>query len=192
MTEDVLTALFDLDGSLANYTKSLYEQLTLLRGPTENPADDYNDKLPHIAARQNLIKNTPGFWLNLEKIEAGFKVLELVKQVGFAQHVLTRAPKNSINAWSEKAKWCEKNLEGIDVTITRGSKGLTYGRVLFDDWPPYMLEWLQHRPRGLGIMLSQPWNKGFNHPNVFMVDQDNLDKSLVELLPVLHVAYKRK
>ena len=185
-------ALIDLDGSVVNYTKKLHSELSLVRGPNENPADDFNDSLPHILARQNLIKNTPGFWLNLEKIEAGFAVFNLIKDVGYKQHVLTRAPRNSIIAWSEKAQWCQNHLPNVDVTITKGSKGLTYGRVLFDDWPPYMLEWLQHRPRGLGIMLSQPWNKGFNHPNVFIVDQNNLEESLAKLLPILKLNFNRK
>lgn len=190
--EDPRIALFDLDGSLANYVKKLYKELELLRGPNESTADDYNDNLPHIAARQLLIKNTPGFWLNLERIEAGFKVFDLVKSVGYKQHVLTRAPRVGINAWSEKAQWCEINLPNVDVTVTKGSKGLTYGRVLFDDWPPYMLDWLQHRPRGLGIMLSQPWNVGFTHPNVIIIDQNNLEDSLDKLLPLLISNFNRK
>ena len=53
---------------------------------------------------------------------------------------------------------------------------MVYGRVLFDDWPPYFEKWLAVRPRGLVVCLAHPWNAAFakggpkEHPNVVRYD----------------------
>lgn len=39
----------------------------------------------------------------------------------------------------------------------------------------HMLKWLEHRPRGLGIMPVTLGNKNFKHPNVIMYD-NNLEE----------------
>ncbi len=49
-----------------------------------------------------------------------------------------------------------------------------YGKMLTDDWPNYMIRWLEWRPRGLGIMPAQKWNEGFEHSNVVRYDGTNL------------------
>ena len=55
-----------------------------------------------------------------------------------------------------------------DVTVTH-DKGLVYGKVLFDDYPPYIERWLEHRPRGKVLMLETPYNRSFSHPNVLPI-----------------------
>jgi hypothetical protein len=52
-------------------------------------------------------------------------------------------------------------------------KGRVYGRVLYDDYPDYMLKWLKNRPRGLGIMPVTQANKNFTHPQVVRYDGTN-------------------
>jgi hypothetical protein len=61
------------------------------------------------------------------------------------------------------------------VTITH-DKGLVYGAVLVDDWPDYILKWLEHRPRGLVIMPAHDHNAGFTHHNVVRYDGTNIDE----------------
>jgi len=53
----------------------------------------------------------------------------------------------------------------VQVTLTE-DKGLVYGKVLVDDWPPYIERWLTWRPRGLVIMPARRWNATFTHPQV--------------------------
>lgn len=68
----------------------------------------------------------------------------------------------------EKVEWCHKNLpmeKGISVSLVE-NKGLVYGRVLVDDYPPYVESWLKWRPRGLVIMPAHDHNVSFSHPNV--------------------------
>ena len=54
----------------------------------------------------------------------------------------------------------------MEIDIVGKSKGGVYGRVLVDDWPGYVEDWLAHRPRGLAIMPAHPYNEDFKHPNV--------------------------
>ena len=113
-------------------------------------------------------------------IEAGFEVFNMLGEVGFERHVLTKGPYNTTSAWSEKVEWCRREFPDVAVTITE-DKGLVYGRVLFDDWIPYILRWLTWRPRGLAVMLDWPHNRTikeedgrevpFEHPNVFRYRQ---------------------
>ena len=89
--------------------------------------------------------------------------------------MLTKGPLSSPNAWSEKVEWCKEHLPDADVTISQ-NKALVYGRVLVDDYPPYFLPWLEHRPRGLVVCVAHPWNAEAAHPNVIRYTGENLDE----------------
>ncbi len=152
-------ALFDLDGTLADFDYAMRAQLELVRHPTEDPKLDetaYED-VPHVHARRHLIKNQPGFWRNLRPIHAGFQILEETRALGFHHNVLSKSPHKIPHAAGEKIEWCKKHLEGMPITLSE-DKGIVYGRVLVDDWPEYVGRWLQHRPRGYVIAVAQPWN----------------------------------
>ena len=169
-TENI--ALFDMDGSLADYDGAMLEALEELRSGGESPLSRETlwagKELPHLAARMRLVKRQPGWWLNLRPIAEGFAVLEWCRRLGFDVHILTKGPKRHSNAWDEKVQWCQKHIgEDADIHVT-SDKGLVYGKMLYDDYPDYMLRWLRHRPRGLGIMPVTPTNKDFSHPNVVM------------------------
>ena len=161
--------LVDLDGTLVNFDAAMVAQLNELASPDETQIsfeNAYDESKPWIKARRELIKNQPGFWKNLPNIPDGFHVLNLMKEVGFQLHVLTKGPYKNSAAWSEKFSWVRENLPDTPLTISE-DKGMVYGRVLFDDWPAYINNWLEWRVRGLVIMLDQPWNQGFKHKNVF-------------------------
>jgi len=64
----------------------------------------------------------------------------------------------------------------------------TYARVLVDDYPPYVLDWLAHRPRGLVIMPAQNYNADVTHPNVIRYDGTNLDR----VIETMTRAFNRK
>lgn len=182
--------LFDLDGSLANFDKSMLNGLAELKSPDEPDILSVQEgyKIPHIKARMELISRQPNWWYELEPIEMGFRVLEVAKSIGFQIHVLTQGPKNKPRAWKEKVEWCQRHLgSDIDIHITR-NKGMVYGRFLYDDYPNYMLRWLEYRPRGLGIMPINNENKNFRHPQVIRWDGTNLD----EVTERLERAYRRK
>ena len=188
MTTDNI-GLFDLDGSLADYDKAALEGLAALKSPDEPAIEDVREAhdIPHIKARIDLISRQPNWFLNLEPIPMGFQVLHLAKEIGFQIHVLTQGPKTKPLAWKEKVEWCQKHLGAeIDIHITR-NKGMVYGKFLYDDFSEYMERWLEHRPRGLGIMPVNRANQDFRHPQVVRWDGTNLE----EVAERLRVAYRR-
>jgi len=181
--------LFDMDGSLANYDKAALEGLAALKSPDEPAVEDVwaASDIPHLKARMDLISRQPNWWLSLEPIPMGFQVLNLAKEIGFQIHVLTQGPKTKPLAWKEKVEWCQKHLgPDIDIHITR-NKGMVYGKFLYDDFCDFMLKWLEHRPRGLGIMPVNKANKDFRHPQVVRWDGSNLE----EVVERLRAAYRR-
>lgn len=185
-------ALFDMDGSLADYAGALAQSLNDLRSPGEQKITLKNlytlEKQTHIRNRMRLIKSQPGWWFDLAPIAEGMRILKLANSVGFVNHILTKGPKKASNAWKEKVDWCQEHInEDIDIHIT-SDKGLVYGKVLYDDYPEYLEKWLKHRPRGLGIMPVTPYNRKFRHPNVVLWDGTNIK----EIRAALKAAFKRE
>jgi len=173
-------ALFDLDGTLADFDKSMRGKLTLIASPEEKFTDvadlfETGTTPDWMEARKAMIKSQPGFWENLERFKLGFDVLEIARELNFINHILTKGPTNTVSAWTEKAIWCRREVPDCLVTVGM-DKGLMYGKMLTDDWPRYMVRWLEWRPRGLGIMPAHRWNDGFSHPNVVRYDGTNLSE----------------
>lgn len=171
-SEDKL-ALFDMDGTLADYEGRLREDLLRLAAPGEPaPKLHWDEGEPWIDARMALIKSQPGWWLGLERLPSGFLMLNLVREVGFSVHVLTKGPRRTSGAWGEKLQWCQRHIDAdVDITITQ-DKGLVYGRCLVDDYVPFMMGWLKNRPRGLGLMPMTEHNRDYNHSNVIKYPMD--------------------
>lgn len=164
-------ALVDMDGTLCDYEGDLYRELKRVLRNDETLTNTGMKRLKEI------IKNQPGFWRALPPIELGMQILEILKEVGFDIHVLTKGPYRTTSAWTEKVEWCREHIPGTPVTITE-NKGMVYGRILVDDWPGYCESWLEWRPRGLVIMPAHPYNEGFaqQHPDrVVRTNGSNLD-----------------
>lgn len=162
-------ALIDMDGTLSDYIGSLTRELSLLMGPNEGLPVDLRKaerECEWFARRMDLIKEQAGFWRNLKPIKRGFAVYDLLGELGYRRMVLTKGPRKSVNAWTEKVQWCREHIPEADITITH-DKGLVYGKVLFDDWPPYIERWLEYRPRGKVIMPHHDWNATWEHDQVF-------------------------
>lgn len=171
-------ALFDMDGTLADFDGAMREKLALLESPDEQQVDvaalfETGTTPDWLEARKALIKKQPGFWKCLKRFPLGFDVLEIARELKFINHILTKGPRKTTSAWTEKVKWCAREVPDCLVTIGQ-DKGLLYGKMLTDDWPKYMIRWLEWRPRGLGIMPAQKWNEDFTHPNVVRYDGTNL------------------
>ncbi len=195
--EEDRIALIDLDGTIADYDSEMVAQMALLRSPGEAEVVHrplYDDDVPaYITARRKLIQRVPGFWRNLKPLALGYEVIDEMRQLQFQLHVLSKGPKSSPNAWTEKLEWCKEHLSDAAVTITL-DKSLVYGRVLFDDYPPYFTRWLVNRPRGLVVCIAHPWNEEYasggpkHQPNIIRYDGTDL----IELREALRRAYERK
>jgi hypothetical protein len=157
-------ALFDMDGTLCDYKKSLLEKLEELRSPNEStynsPVTD--DSPLYIIKRADLIRASEEWWENLPRFQLGWDILELAKSFGYRIMILTMGPKRNPASWAGKKRWIEKNLgSDIDVTITR-DKGLTYGKVLVDDSPMDIERWTRKwGKRRKVIMPANPLNIDF-------------------------------
>ena len=182
MEEHVRLALIDLDNTVADLSGSLSVQMLRLQAPGEPPYQDRytGGKEPdYIEQRRKLIMRQPGFWRGLPLLRLGIEIVCVLREEGFALHVLTKGPQNNAGAWGEKLEWARDHLPDAIVTVT-GDKSIAYGRILVDDYPPYFLPWLQHRPRGLAICVAQPHNEQFamrgaeSNPRVFRYDGKNL------------------
>lgn len=170
-------ALFDLDGTLADYEKTLVADLALLASPDEPTFDIFDKDAPAwFNNRIKLIRKSPGWWRNLDKFQLGFEVLEMARNIGFQVQVLTKGPESTPPAWMEKFEWCRANLpKDILVTVTQ-DKSVVYGRVLVDDYPEYVGAWLANRPRGLAIMPAGSCNTIWKHPQAIRYTGNNREE----------------
>lgn len=175
-------ALFDLDGTLADYDGQLLKDLQRIASEHEPPPMLY-EGISYIEARRHVITSQVGWFLNLPKLKLGWDVLEVVREIGYTISILTKGPARKHTAWSEKVEWCNRHLaDYIEGVTIAHDKGMVYGAVLVDDWPEYIERWLAHRPRGLVIMPASKHNAGFSHPSAVCYDGTNLDEVRTRLL----------
>lgn len=185
-------ALVDMDGTIADFDKSMQERLEELRSPDEDPAlaDTRFEEMPHMKARRRLIKAQSGFWRDLPRLEAGFEILAMLDSLKFRCNILTKGPRKATNAWKEKVEWCMEHVDHMPITISE-DKGLVYGKVLVDDWPEYVERWITWRPRGLVIAVAQPWNVDIDKlsPNVIRYTGDLAQQAAIfERLKVIRAS----
>lgn len=192
------TALFDMDNTLFDYEGQIKRDLAKLAAPDDPEITELWDNTPpHIEARIELIKSVPGWWLNLPKFEPGWVIYRMAKDAGFKCHILTKGPGSKPHAWAEKVSCIHKHFGrdvGIDIVMKNGDgkgsdKSDRYGRVLVDDYPPYVLSWLANRPRGLAIMPAHSYNSDVKHPNVIRYTGND---DIPEILDALCAAFIRK
>lgn len=191
-------ALIDMDGTLFDHDGALRRDMMAIASPQEKEflktIENFHDleDQEHYAKRIELIRKQPGWWINLEKLEAGFTILKMIQEIGYCTKILTKGPKiwKNPGAWTEKAI-CIHNHFGdkMNMNIVGRDKGGTYGRVLVDDYPKYIEDWLKHRPRGLVVMPNHSYNKHFEHPNVIRYSGPQ-DDNFIRLY--LQAAYERK
>lgn len=173
-------ALFDMDGTLFDYEGRLIRDLNYLKAPEELELTRENfqkrkeDK--HIFERSKLITHNESWWENLPRLQLGWDVLEIAQELDYRIVIATQGPSFNPHAWSGKKRCIDKNFDSrFDVNITR-DKGLVYGKVFVDDYPPYLSGWLEHRKRGQVIMPANYDNAYFKHPQVLRYDGTNLEE----------------
>jgi len=157
-------ALVDMDDTLADYEAAMASAYNKMIAPGEMTyeeasrtysRDDWPD---YLWNRMDAIKRRPGWWRELPPIEAGFEIVEVLRSMDFDLHIATAGPSSKSQAWAEKLDWAREHIPDASVHVTE-DKSLLYGKVLVDDWPPYAMEWLKHRPRGLVVMPAHHYNK---------------------------------
>lgn len=151
-------ALVDMDETLCDYSGAIATGLAKLRSPDEDPREEENPDPPaYIAARRRLITSAPGFWRNLRPLPLGFQIVQVLAELDFNTHIITKGPSDQPLAWMEKVEWCREHVPEVPLVIAE-DKGLIVGEVLIEDWPPYIARWLQRCTDGLVIVPARPWN----------------------------------
>jgi hypothetical protein len=149
-----------MDGTLCDHTGALMRDLAKLQSPHEPPIKRHDEDEPEWAKeRKRLVRSQKDWWYNLERIELGFDIYKVAREIGFQINILTKGPWTCDGAWSEKVRWVRKHLDDdVKITISE-DKSIVYGRVLVDDYVPYVVGWLNFRPRGLVVMVAQEENE---------------------------------
>lgn len=201
--------LFDMDGTLFAFHQQLLKDLEKLRSPDEPPITDlFDDHKPWLKARMNLIKGRPGWWRDLPPLKLGWDVYHMAQDMGYQTQILTKGPRSNGHnpevfshhavAWAEKVQCIDKHFgHTVPITIVSGNKeeigkakSGVYGRFLVEDYPDYLDGWLEHRPRGLGIIVHNSDNAGYTHPNVVRYDGSTDSARMVR--DALLAAYQRE
>lgn len=165
-------ALFDMDGTLVDFDKGMYEALLPLYSPDEEVLEPpFWDSPEHIRSRIDMIMERDVWWRNLEPIKLGMDFLKEAQKIGYEVHILTQGPHSIGVAWKEKVDWVRTHLGDVDITVTR-NKGLVYGKILVDDYPPYLDKWLKWRNRGLCIIPHNEHNKDYEHEQTLRLSGD--------------------
>lgn len=169
-------ALIDMDGTIADYDGAIRLALNKIASPNDEPIPENIHNAPDwLENRMSLIKSQDGFWRKIPPINVGLEIFFILESLGYVNTILTKGPNKTRTAWTEKTQWCDEHIPGRSIIVVDSDKpethkGLVYGKVLFDDYPPYMEAWLKNRPRGKGIMLDHFYNKDFEHPQVLKID----------------------
>jgi len=159
-------ALFDMDGTLADFAGGLQAVMQPMQSPGEQcdyDSYDQDNEPDFMKARRRAAKNQPGFWRDLPPHQPGFDLLAAAVQIGYRITIFTKAPMSQPAALSEKLQWCHQHLNpvlgscGYQMAMV-SEKGYTYGRILVDDFPGYIRPWLKNRPRGQVIMPAHGYN----------------------------------
>jgi hypothetical protein len=179
-------ALFDMDGTLADYDGRITRDLARIQTRGEICYSPHDRGAPKFfGTRLDLIKNQSGWWVKLPKLKLGFDILRTAMDLGFQIQILSAGPHNTPSAWMEKVLWCHKNIgKSVKVTVTE-DKSLVYGKILVDDTPEYLAGWLKRHPDGFGVAPAQPSNEQFRHPRVIRYDGTNLGEVRKKMRSVL-------
>jgi hypothetical protein len=177
-------ALFDMDDTLFDHNGQLMSDLKRLKEPNE-PLIDAPDvfSLPsYLIKKSRKIRESKEWWANLPRFQLGWDLWNLAEELEFKREILTKASLKNPNMWLGKVECIIKHFGTTSpLTITSSEKSRHYGRVLVDDFPPYILDWLNHRPRGLVIMPAHKYNEQVSHPQIIRYTGENLEQVKVAL-----------
>lgn len=169
-----LTAAFDLDGTLADYSGELSRRMNKIRAESEHEYQpDYFDNKrtwpEFVEERRSLITGMEEFWTSLPILEDGLAVLRVLESMSVKVFILSKGPRTKPEAWSGKNKWATKHFPHLTLNVV-SSKGEFDADILVDDYPAYIAEWLAKHRNGLAIAPARPWNRELDGaPNVLRV-----------------------
>lgn len=173
-----LIALFDMDDTLCDYIGQLKRDLSeFFEDSTPIIQDLYARKVsPEAKLRIREIRNRAGWWANLPRLEGGFELWNLTKELGFSNCILTKGPYRCDNAYTEKRQWQKRELPDAKGFTITDDKSRYDGTILIDDFPTYLASWIKKHPTKLCIMPVKIYNQEFQSPRVINYTGQNLEE----------------
>lgn len=169
--------LFDMDGTLCDWFGKIIKDLNTIKGPDEPEITEIpkGGIKKYLRTRLDVLMQRIDWWVDLEPLPLGMDLWNIAGELGFERMILTQGPRRNPEAWTGKKIWVDKFL-GIDtkVTITR-DKSIVDGAILIDDWPLYVLPWLQEHPSRSVILPQGPHNTTFKHKRSITYTGNNRD-----------------
>lgn len=154
-----LLALIDLDNTLADYDRAKARAIEARNLTSSEISADLRAE----------IHSEPGFWMSFDPLEIGFRVVEILKELDYLPHILSKGPHNASNGWKEKFEWVRHHL-GDDIGVTISTrKDIVRGACLVEDWPKFLGPWLEVNPDKFGILIDYESNRDFHHDRVIRV-----------------------
>lgn len=168
-------ALFDMDDVLCDTSGQRARDLVKISEENTEIISDFRDPRckPHTQRQLRLIMSQPGWWENLPKLNDGFELYNLAQEEGFETQLLSKAPETYDLAWTEKKRWRDKYARGSKLTLTE-DKSRYDGEILFDDWVPYVADWLKRHQSGRAVLPIRLWNSEYKHSRAIHYTRDNL------------------
>jgi 5'-nucleotidase len=181
-------ALIDMDHTLVDYETAMHREVDKIidtnesKGWTER-AKYYGMVCPDFrAARRELIWNNAGWWKNMPPLRIGALIRAILLTEGYKIVILTKAPYESLNAFTEKAEWCKVRFPEDTLLITNNRKDLVYGDIFVDDSPHNVEPWLNRWQTSRAILPVTPYNRGFDHPRAIYVNEQIYEQRFSALL----------
>ena len=90
---DRTIALFDLDDTLVDYQGQLLRDLQSIASPGEPPIESihlYAGDIPYLEARRHVITSQVGWWRKLPRLQLGWDILEVAREIGYSIAVLKK------------------------------------------------------------------------------------------------------
>ena len=168
--------LIDADGVLCDFINPFLDMANKVTGLNKTVHDLAGwDMLPmyppekHAEILENLVK--PGWCLGLKPYPGAREAVEELRTM-FKVYCVT-APWTSETWCWERTKWLIDNM-GFDKheVIHAHDKWLIHGHTLIDDKAETLVKWCEATGM-VGILITQPYNKGFNcdaYPSIWRAD----------------------
>jgi 5'(3')-deoxyribonucleotidase len=190
----VADILLDMDGVLCDFMGRVFDVYAERHGrrytTEEIKAHDLAQSVGrHVYSVMSGIFNEPGFFLSIKPYPGALDVVNEVIDAGHHVEVCSsptvitdKKGHRKINGLvaHEKVEWISAHLPRLagQVTITK-NKWLVKGDFLIDDADYNIEAWCRAHPAGMGLVVSQPWNRSMVLPtNARRIDLTHLPRAL--------------
>ncbi len=153
--------LIDVDGVLASFESEWVKIYNRVTGNSISPEQltdwDYMSYLPGADdPRIEKYTHARGFCLDLPEYPGAVDAVKRIAEV--ADIVFVTSPLGSPYWAHEREKWLEKRFGSDSEIISTRHKRRVPGRMLIDDRPLNIEQWLKAWPDGRGVLFAQTYN----------------------------------